>query len=140
MKCDCCLTTISCFLRVQDPQERAQAEQILRVFGQTTEYIAHCKVQICLEKASLMLLCGFPTFSTSTDFVLLHRQSWITLGLAMHSSLPPLVSSEWSLSTPSGHSVHHTYLTAMTACLLLALAHLWMHRLTQLWCCAAVSL
>ncbi|CAL8462392.1 g1925 [Coccomyxa elongata] len=27
----------------QDPQERAQAEQILRVFGQTTEYIAHCK-------------------------------------------------------------------------------------------------
>lgn len=36
--------SINYSLNGQDPQERAQAEQILRVFGQTTEYIAHCKV------------------------------------------------------------------------------------------------
>lgn len=28
----------------QDPQERSQAETYLRVFSQSTEYIAHCKV------------------------------------------------------------------------------------------------
>ena len=27
----------------QAPQERAAAEQMLRVFGQSTDYIAHCK-------------------------------------------------------------------------------------------------
>lgn len=30
---------------VQDPQERAQAEQALKVFGMSTEYVAHCKVR-----------------------------------------------------------------------------------------------
>ena len=28
---------------LQAPAERAQAEQLLRVFGQSTEYITHCK-------------------------------------------------------------------------------------------------
>lgn len=28
----------------QNPEERAHAEQYLRVFGQSIEYIAHCKV------------------------------------------------------------------------------------------------
>lgn len=30
----------------QDPQERSQAEQYLRVFSQSTEYIAHCKARL----------------------------------------------------------------------------------------------
>lgn len=30
---------------VQVPQERAQAEQMLRVFGTSTEYVPHCKVR-----------------------------------------------------------------------------------------------
>ena len=29
---------------VQNPQERAQAEQMLKVFGLSTEYVPHCKV------------------------------------------------------------------------------------------------
>ena len=29
----------------QAPQERAAAEQLLRVFGQSTNYVAHCKVR-----------------------------------------------------------------------------------------------
>ena len=29
----------------QVPQERAQAEQMLRVFGTSTEYVTHCKVR-----------------------------------------------------------------------------------------------
>lgn len=43
---------------LQDPQERAQAEQLLRVFGQSTEYIAHCKVcRFCgLQGVSLVAL------------------------------------------------------------------------------------
>jgi hypothetical protein len=36
---------IAHFLGLQDPQERSQAEQVLRVFGQSTEYIAYCKVR-----------------------------------------------------------------------------------------------
>ena len=34
------------FISLQDPQERSQAEQVLRVFGQSTEYIAYCKASI----------------------------------------------------------------------------------------------
>ena len=31
-------------LPLQVPQERAEAEQMLRVFGTSTEYVSHCKV------------------------------------------------------------------------------------------------
>ncbi len=29
----------------QDPQERGRAEQVLRVFGQSTDYVSHCKAR-----------------------------------------------------------------------------------------------
>lgn len=32
---------------LQTPQERTQAEQALRPFGQSTEYVPHCKVRWC---------------------------------------------------------------------------------------------
>ena len=32
-------------VRLQDPLERGQAEQMLRVFGQSTDYVSHCKVR-----------------------------------------------------------------------------------------------
>ncbi len=31
---------------LQSPQERSQAEQVLRPFGQSTEYLPHCKVRV----------------------------------------------------------------------------------------------
>ena len=33
---------------LQDPVERGQAEQMLRVFGQSTDYVSHCKVRRCV--------------------------------------------------------------------------------------------
>ena len=39
-----CQRAAVCLL-VQVPQERAQAEQMLRVFGTSTEYVVHCKVR-----------------------------------------------------------------------------------------------
>ena len=33
-----------CVLCLQSLQERTQAEQFLRVFGLSTEYVSHCKV------------------------------------------------------------------------------------------------
>ena len=38
----CCC--VMCVLCLQSLQERTQAEQFLRVFGLSTEYVSHCKV------------------------------------------------------------------------------------------------
>jgi hypothetical protein len=38
----------------QDGQERTQAEQTLAVFGQSTEYIIHCKVEWLRDFPSFM--------------------------------------------------------------------------------------
>ena len=35
---------VMCVLCLQSLQERTQAEQFLRVFGLSTEYVSHCKV------------------------------------------------------------------------------------------------
>ncbi len=44
----------------QTPQERAQAEQVLRVFGQTTEYLPHCKVRIGTASKTCPVDCVMP--------------------------------------------------------------------------------
>ena len=40
-----CVLPTGAPLVVQNPQERAQAEGVLRVFGTSTEYVSHCKVR-----------------------------------------------------------------------------------------------
>lgn len=40
---------------LQTPQERTQAEQALRPFGQSTEYVSHCKVRAAVQQPSGML-------------------------------------------------------------------------------------
>ena len=44
---------LTVFISLQDPQERSQAEQVLRVFGQSTEYIAYCKARSLSEAPNL---------------------------------------------------------------------------------------
>lgn len=39
------VTAFRSFSHEQNGQERLQAEQTLQVFGQSTEYVAHCKVR-----------------------------------------------------------------------------------------------
>lgn len=38
---------------MQDPLERGQAEQMLRVFGQSTDYVSHCKVRRRVQRPGL---------------------------------------------------------------------------------------
>ena len=47
-------------VRLQDPVERGQAEQMLRVFGQSTDYVSHCKV--CRH------MCSVSNFGNAAQF------------------------------------------------------------------------
>jgi hypothetical protein len=41
---------------LQNAAERAHAEQLLRVFGQSTDYITHCKVRSYVRQAASSVL------------------------------------------------------------------------------------
>ena len=93
---------------LQDPVERGQAEQMLRVFGQSTDYVSHCKVRRCVCSPANPGNAGTITIvlhkKQSKQAPAGRRQSWTTQRPRMRSCWPPRASSGSSRSTRSGEA------------------------------------
>lgn len=60
-----------CMYNSQNPEERAHAEQYLRVFGQSTDYIAHCKALLDNSQSPYaQLLATFSLLKVVTEHTL----------------------------------------------------------------------
>ena len=110
----CAHTALSDAL-AQAPQERAAAEQLLRVFGQSTDYIAHCKVHtnplLHEQLQALLSLNSRPCC----------RPSWTTRSRPMPSCWQPPACSRSSPSSPSGQPLQSRALLAGSTSLQLTL-------------------
>ena len=104
----CC--NVMCVLCLQSLQERTQAEQFLRVFGLSTEYVSHCKV---CKSGNLAVQCPLATFCT----VLVPAASSMHVH-GMVGMLQQLLTCPQCLLLNAGHIGQLTVALCSAACLL----------------------
>jgi len=95
-----------------DPQnaaERAHAEQLLRVFGQSTDYITHCKVCTGLHKINVKF-CYFLSLLSCDGSLLTDSQQHEVLQAILDNSQSPyaqLLASSSLLKVITDHTLRY---------------------------------
>jgi len=93
----------------QNAAERAHAEQLLRVFGQSTDYITHCKVCTGLHKINVKF-CYFLSLLSCDGSLLTDSQQHEVLQAILDNSQSPyaqLLASSSLLKVITDHTLRY---------------------------------